>query len=316
MKYYKIKWLTFKSFVLFQNLIYPAIFSAKYPKSLLQKFELLGKCSKTDSDKIPPAGVYSVHFPFSRINNKIFYKYQPPDVVGWNVFRYGFLPWENEVGVIFSRLVQEASSFLDIGANTGLYSLLASSLNPNCVVHAFEPNPNVYKKLLHNIQINKFTNVITHELAISNIEVEGQLHVPIEASMASLNLDGFRSLPGKIYNVSIKKLDSFLGIIENIDLIKIDVEGFEPYVLKGADSIISKYKPTIILECNPDGPADELDAFAKKYDYSLYHPNKGIVSNIATIKSALKSNAHNFIMVQESKKNHMAIINQINKPTR
>lgn len=75
--------------------------------------------------------------------------------------------WEKESINLWIQLCKNATTIVDVGANTGIYSLIAKTLNPNAMVFAFEPVSRVYQKLKENIQLNKF-DIIALEVALSN----------------------------------------------------------------------------------------------------------------------------------------------------
>lgn len=82
-----------------------------------------------------------------------------------------FNTWENESGHIWKQLCPLADVIFDIGANTGIYSLVAKTINPNSKVYAFEPSPRNFKKLNRNNEINNF-NIHSEQLAVSNETAE------------------------------------------------------------------------------------------------------------------------------------------------
>jgi hypothetical protein len=83
-------------------------------------------------------------------------------------FRNGpFKTWEKDVGWIWIQLCQISQVVFDIGANTGIYSLVAKSVNPGAIIYAFEPSIHSFKKLELNNKINNF-NIICEQLAVSN----------------------------------------------------------------------------------------------------------------------------------------------------
>jgi FkbM family methyltransferase len=152
------------------------------------------------------------------------------------------------------RLVQDCSTVFDVGANVGYYSvLLAKHLGTNGKIYAFEPVPQTFQCLSQNIGINDLTDVVyPFQLAISGqIRPDMELHIPLisgSSAASSLNLHPDEVSVKTL--VSSTTLDAFVEDhkLTSVDLIKIDVEGAEKFVLEGAQKTISEFKPYIFLE--------------------------------------------------------------------
>lgn len=142
-------------------------------------------------------------------------------------------------------------SIVDIGAQSGLYSLYAKYL-PQSTFHSFEPFPQTYRLLNDNIMLNGITNVKTYNLGISNYTGECVLNT----SKSHNGLHTLSSTPLRFQDiVPLKiKVDTIDNLFyENnipVDFIKIDTEGWEYYILQGAKNTIQKYKPFIQIEWN------------------------------------------------------------------
>lgn len=151
---------------------------------------------------------------------------------------------------IFINLVKENSVVVDIGANYGYYSLLASTKNKNGKTYAIEPVKENFDVLNKNVSENKFYNIETFNCAISNISEKKEFNVT-EASDSA----GFYEHPNtKTYEkraIQAHSLDDlFPGI--KVDIIKIDTEGHEIHVLDGMKKIINSNEDLLMLiEFNP-----------------------------------------------------------------
>lgn len=198
------------------------------------------------------------------------------NLIFWN----GLEGWdEPETIEIIYLLRKEIKTFIDIGANTGIYSLFVKSLNPDAIVIAFEPSRTIIPELLSNIKLNNFN--IKHEpLALSDQQGELTFYdstIPHQTS-ASLS-DRMNkvnpSLHGTVlpYIVSVETLDNYIknSNLTNIDLIKIDVELHEPEVFAGMINTFSSQKPYIIFECLFQDLADKLESILLSHGYVLYH---------------------------------------------
>jgi FkbM family methyltransferase len=144
--------------------------------------------------------------------------------------------------------------FVDIGANNGLYSILAAKIRPDANVIAFEPYPPAHGALLANLALNSVeANVFVHKLALSDSAGETTLYVPdgshglLETS-ASLEPD-FQST---VRTITVRKaqLDD-IGLNTRIAVMKIDVEGHEAAVLRGASRCLEQDRPIVFAEMLP-----------------------------------------------------------------
>jgi len=133
---------------------------------------------------------------------------------------------------------------LDIGAQTGFYSLIfASIVKEQGKVFSFEPLESSYKLLLKNIKENHYENIVfPYNLACS--DHEGSLKASKLANMIVIG----ESNTGEEINIKSIRIDDIIN--KKIDLVKIDVEGHEPAVIKGMKGCLLKYKPIIFSEIN------------------------------------------------------------------
>ena len=154
--------------------------------------------------------------------------------------------WEpNNDRYVFVSLLREGMTVMDVGANLGLYSLLASrAVGPSGKVYAFEPVPEIFTRLKEHIVLNNATNVIPVPIALS--DEKGTVKMSVMRGESSF----FRHLSEKFVEVQVERLDDFVERegIERVDAIKIDVEGAELKVIRGADKTIRRYKPILMVE--------------------------------------------------------------------
>lgn len=149
----------------------------------------------------------------------------------------------------------------DIGAYFGEITLNLAKLNPHSKIISFEPNPEMFNKLSFNTLLNKFDNIDLYPFAAGENNADVMLTFYSE-SPEGAHIDTLvtqHSIP-----VKQKKLDDIYFEKYNdipVKLIKIDTEGYELNVLKGAKQILSKYKPDLLLECN--------GSFMSRYNYTI-----------------------------------------------
>lgn len=166
---------------------------------------------------------------------------------GDDVYNLGFYE-AGTLKMIDLILKNSDKTFLDIGANIGLMSLHAAySLNGKGKVIAFEPVQFFYDKLNSNLGLNNFKNVQTIKKAVGSIATK--IPIYLDGGCPSV-ISTFRDEKGATEMVEIEPLDDIVKNenITNIEFIKIDVEGFEFDVLKGAKQTIINHKPVLCIE--------------------------------------------------------------------
>jgi len=186
---------------------------------------------------------------FDLVRNGLRWRLNPADFVQADVFWLGRKDFYDVYHL--QRMVRSGDVLLDIGANFGYYSVvLASHLKKKCEIHAFEPNPCTLKLLRHHVEINGLMDVIhIHDLALGDN--------PGTASLATkaLNSGGTHVVPFNESStcVQVTTLDDFCDHqgLTRLDLIKIDVEGFEERVLRGGHRSLRRWQPVLLLELEP-----------------------------------------------------------------
>jgi FkbM family methyltransferase len=140
---------------------------------------------------------------------------------------------------------------LDIGANIGEYSIFAAKRLTQGKVVAFEPVPALRKMLDENIELNQFTNVIVKPFGLSD-EVGS---FPIYFVGENENEGQATFFPGLLQNqrsvkAELKKLDDEWDqlSLNRLDFIKMDIEGSELKALQGAQNVIARFRPLVMLE--------------------------------------------------------------------
>ena len=164
--------------------------------------------------------------------------------------------WENDSIQQFFSVVDRRKNcnIVDIGAQSGLYSLFAKFL-PNATFYAYEPFPDTFRLLNDNLKLNGITNVKTFNLGVSNTMGESYLNTCRHHNGLHTMGDNLQRFePGDNVRIKIqtKTLDSMFSKVDiPVHYIKIDTEGWEYFILLGAKETIQKYHPAIQLEWNP-----------------------------------------------------------------
>lgn len=152
---------------------------------------------------------------------------------------------------IVERTVRPNSIAIDVGANIGLTTALLSTVIRDGQIHALEPSSSAFPHLVETISVNGIANARPHRLALSDREGSARFFDnPISAAASHLCADG--TLGDTTETVAVTTLDTLAAAKEigPIGFIKIDVEGFEPEVLQGAQATIQRDKPGVFLEFN------------------------------------------------------------------
>ena len=136
------------------------------------------------------------------------------------------------------ELGKVSNTFLDIGSNVGFYTNSIATINMEISVHAFEPNPDVYKSLLNNLSLNDLvgSRISTHNIGVSDVSVNDALFfVPKYTGTGGGSLQDLHPEEGvaEQKSVNLRRLDE-IELGTSVDLIKIDVEGAEFAALTGA----------------------------------------------------------------------------------
>lgn len=247
------------------------IIANSFVRTLLRQLSHWGLLPAVIWQRLPVETIFRVTLPdgcsfaYSAIAN---------DVIGRALFWRGYKSWETETIQIFYKVAQRANLVLDIGANTGVFTLLACVANPNCRVISFEPVPRVFHRLQENIKINGWdTQCEVRREAVSDASGSAHFHVPDGdlPTSATLHRQGFRGYRGTLFEVPVTTIDDICLAGTRVDLVKIDVEGFEDKVLRGMQRNLLSSTPTIIVECNPDGPFQGVEAILKMFGYHFFH---------------------------------------------
>lgn len=161
------------------------------------------------------------------------------------------------------------SVFYDVGANVGFFTLLTSNISKNGRVIAFEPFPSNLFYLKEHLSMNNVKNVEIIESALSdssgttNFFIHGEGHGNITGDIYE-----FKEKPIKVPKNTIDELVA-KNEIPPPDFVKIDVDGGELLVLKGANNTIGEYKPTLFIETHTEELLKECCNFLKEYNYNL-----------------------------------------------
>jgi FkbM family methyltransferase len=192
--------------------------------------------------------------------------------------------WEKESMKLWIRLCERSNLILDIGSNTGIYSLVAKSVNPNAVVHAFEPHPMFFDFLCRNISLNNY-DIVAHKMAISD-------------SDGIIKIEDYSGEQNHI-SVESQRLDTFIenNRLGKIDLIKIDVESHEPLLMEGFKKHLSLHKPVMLIEILNDDIATQISEYVKDCGYLYFNIDER--GSVRQTDKITRSDFYNFLFCDE-----------------
>ncbi|CAN5392845.1 hypothetical protein BH10PSE3_BH10PSE3_10810 [soil metagenome] len=167
-------------------------------------------------------------------------------VIGLSLSKYG--EWAEHEIALLSSLLKDGPAILDVGANIGTHSLAFAARFPGSQVLSFEPQPLAHALLAASVLLNGYNNIRPHQLGCSD---ETQIikilpdYEAINWNIGALDLKAAQASNGMpILLTTIDKMAEAL----DVQLIKVDVEGAEPGVLRGSRETIRRCRPVVFFE--------------------------------------------------------------------
>lgn len=199
--------------------------------------------------------------------------------IDWNVWFYG--SYETEILELIRDVLADRpdSVFFDVGANVGHHTLFAS--RHARTVHAFEPFEPVRRALLEKVAANGLTDVTVHAFGLDDATATLPYAAPVGANQGSgrflqplEDAHAGDALP-------IVRGDEFAAGLARLDMVKIDVEGFEPQVIGGLRETLARRRPCVLYENSATTrrgipTVEALGAlFPPEYRFFSVHPQRG-----------------------------------------
>lgn len=161
---------------------------------------------------------------------------------------------------VMEKILKKGDTFIDVGANIGYLSAIGAGLvGKTGEVHSFEPVQEYFQRLRKMAMMNPDYKIITNQCALGEIESTAQINI---AGLSNIGwntmVTGFMKPETRkeSIEVPVRRLDNYIKEhnLNNITLIKIDVEGFEFAVLKGLYNffIRTPHRPSILCEVSPE----------------------------------------------------------------
>lgn len=230
--------------------------------------------------------------------------------VGKSIDLYG--EYCEDESAFLAQICKPNDIVVEVGANIGTHTvMMAKKVGFGGKVFAFEPQRIVYQTLCANIALNSIKNVYAYNMAVG--AKEGHVYIPSMDYESTNNFGGVsvkENIQGE--KIQLVNLDDFLEI-DLCKLIKIDVEGMEIDVLKGAVNIISRHSPILYLENDRVEKSKELIEYLWSLDYDLYWhlPKLFNFPNFYELEENLIGNFIPINMLCIHKKSDIKIVNMI-----
>jgi FkbM family methyltransferase len=171
--------------------------------------------------------------------------------------------------IVFRQVCAPGQIVVDAGANIGTHTLaLAEIVGPSGRVYAFEPQHNVHQYLCANVALNSLGNVQCIRAALADRDGEILLRDAQPEAPANFAALSLAQLAGSIRTPMVT-LDTYLNV-PHLRLVKIDVEGMELDVLRGARSTIRKHRPILYVENKAPAGSGALLEFIRSENYRLF----------------------------------------------
>ena len=227
-------------------------------------------------------------------NGNLSLKYELEDNLYINLYQDSFLAkliyrgaFELEEINYLKSVLKEGDTFVDIGSNIGLFTLYASKrVGENGKVLSFEPSPKTFSRFVENIELNQLNNVSQNQIGLS--DKEGELTLNLSCN----GMDAWETFAPDFSNkfqnqtlVPVSTLDLRLMSEDKskIHLVKIDVEGWEKFVLLGGKQFFKEYSPIVMMEFTEENTnaagykVTELYDMMKDWGYNWYTIKNGVL---------------------------------------
>lgn len=208
-------------------------------------------------------------------------------IVDWNALFYG--SYETFELTLLASLADriEGAVFMDVGANVGHHALYIAAHAAQ--VHAFEPNPVLWPLIEEKKSVNGMQNMVLHRCGLGAKAESLPLYLGPESGEASLISGVSRTSDSRRVPVTIVRGDDFLREtgIDRLDLVKMDIEGFEQHAIAGMSSHLDRWRPMMMIELSETGKeqfgdfATFVKTFPKDYGFYFCHQTSGLVIRTA-----------------------------------
>ncbi len=185
------------------------------------------------------------------------------------------------------KILKQGMTFIDAGANIGLYTLFASKkVGEQGIVVAIEPSSREFQRLKINVEMNALSNVRLVQVAVSHCPRQARLLVAAEEHSGHNTLGnfGYESVVQESEEwVRVERLDDIAKQerLDRIDVIKMDIEGAELFALQGATDTLAQFHPIVLLELSDrtlghqECRSEQIWEFLTEGGYRIYTFDRG-----------------------------------------
>jgi FkbM family methyltransferase len=204
------------------------------------------------------------------------------ELSGFTRFSYYWGAWGTRPSIgeinLLKNLSGGAGALIDIGGNYGIFTILMSKAAPEARIFSFEPVERTFSRLKNNVETNECRNVEVVRVAVGDCRRKVLMHVDDSLAENHVSLDGRDK--GQIEEVEMVALDEFLEEkgISFVDFLKVDVEGAECMVLRGARNLFIKRRVRkMLIEICPGNlirantSPEQLYDMIKQVGYACFH---------------------------------------------
>lgn len=241
----------------FKQALFSALRLLPVPQRIYQHLHFKGIITV----RVPDHGSFRMHHHGYVIENEFFWR--------------GIEGWEKISSELWIRLCRRSNTIIDVGANTGVYALLARTVKPEATIIAVEPVERVFRKMAENIALNGGGIIALNAAATDQegpttlYDLAGTEHVLSVSLNADFNPHGSK-VAVQVAGMTIAGIAE-RHALSRLDLLKIDVEGHEPQVLKGFADLLRRDRPSILLEVFNETVAAGVRPMVEGLGYLYYN---------------------------------------------
>jgi len=193
----------------------------------------------------------------------------PMTYIGCSIFNRGV--YEPDTSRIIDKFIEPGMTAIDVGASNGVHTLrMAKRVGSTGEVYAFEPSEMRFKYLEHNIKLNPYKNIKTEMKGVSNKHQYTQFK-----DLGWVRMDN-KNIVTQGPAVEVVTLNDYVkkNMIQKVDFIKIDTDGWEYHIIDGMRDILKRDKPIIIMEMretfHEEKTGEELVLLLSKLGYRFF----------------------------------------------
>ena len=219
-----------------------------------------------------------------------------------DLFWKGLIGYEKVSMEIWQKAAKDAHTIIDIGANTGFFSLVGKTVNPAAIIYGFEPLPKFRALFQANCDANHY-DIHVDKRAVSDFVGSSIFYVPEEfqgneysSSLSKEHYLKHQSTEPLQVSVEVTTFDDFMQEVNlgPIDLVKIDAEGHDFEVLAGMKETIRKYQPDFLVEIHSDEIGLNIMSLLPSSSYFYFNIDEEVGAR--RVPALTKSDTFNFFI--------------------